>query len=166
MVVDADVDPPVGPLVVPALLADDEQRRRLHPAPVAPLALARREGREEPLRKVAGGRFVGPGHPLDDRPREQDVPLAGEPLAHDVAGPVEAFFPGERGGMPLRIDDPDLALLALRVGLRELLDNGIGPLTAAEEVESRRGRTGRSRAPGSRSRRRGSPPTARRRRPR
>ena len=54
-------------------------------------------------------------HGVDHLGSDEDVPLYGITVTCDSAGPVVAFVSGERRGPSLRVDETDLALLALVV---------------------------------------------------
>ena len=135
VVVDADVDPAVVESAVPALVADDEEGGGLLSAAIASRSLAGIEGREEPDRQIALGRFEGGAHGLDDLLSREDVPLAREVPPHEVAGPGKAFLPRVRGGPPACIDDARLALRGLLVRLHESQEHLLrrGPLLQHRE---------------------------------
>ena len=93
MVVDANVNPSIVETAVAAAFADNEERGGLLPTFVAPGALACTECGKESDRKVALGYLERTRDRFDDGLAGEDVALAREILAHEMAGPGETFLP-------------------------------------------------------------------------
>ena len=126
MVVNAQVDVAVVAPLVPAAVADDQQRRGLPSALVPARRVAGHERGQQPVAQVAlglGERAGELGH--DGLPRK-DVALRGEAVAGDASGPRHALQAGERRRMPGRVDEPHLAIFPAVVGRR-----AAGPARAA-----------------------------------
>ena len=76
VIVDPQVDEPVGATAVAAVLADDEQRSRLAAPPVAACRLCGRERGEQPLgERSSGGRLECLGERVDRLLGDEDVAL-------------------------------------------------------------------------------------------
>ena len=127
VVVDADVDHHIGESRVPLVRADDEQRRRLLAAAVAPSSLSRIEAVEQALRqRLPRCRLERLGDSIDGLRGDEDVPLRRVAVARPMAGPVVAFGAGERRGASLGVDDPELAMSAIVVRGCQSLDDFLG----------------------------------------
>ena len=122
MLVDAEIDEAVGERCVAAVALDDEKRGGLLPATVASRGLRGGEAVEQPLGE---GRSSRPEERVDERvdrlARDEDVALRRVAVAGLPAGPVVALRAGVRGAAPGRVDDTELALLAIVVGRRQPL---------------------------------------------
>src|SRR3954447_16084852 len=118
MVVDTQVDPTVVVAAVAAVLAYDEERRRLAPALVTAALVGGPERTQQQLRERCTSGDERVHECIDDVATGQDVALRGDVVGGPSAGPVDA--PGTRvsRGAAARVDDAQLAVLAalVRVG--------------------------------------------------
>ena len=136
MVVDAQVDGDVARAAVAAVLADDEERGRLPPAPVAAGRLGGGEAGEQPLGERPPRRALeGRRQRVHGGRRDEDVPLRRVARPGRPAGPLEAL--GARVGRraPMRVDDAELAVLAPLVGADERPHDVLRRVALAQERE-------------------------------
>ncbi len=136
VVVDAEIDEHVREAGVAAVALDDEQRGGLLAAAVAARGLRRREAVEQALRERPSGRAGERGRQRGDRLLgDEDVPLRREAGAGEAAGPVVAARAGEARAPPLAVDDPELALVAAVVRLRQARDGLLRGEPVAQQRE-------------------------------
>ena len=115
MIVDAVVDPAVIAASIAPAVPGDVQRGALPAAPIAP--------GPSPAASASSSRWgSSPGAALERRPHgvhhlrpAQDVALHGIAGPGPAAGPCQAGLARERGGVALRVDQPDLALGAVGI---------------------------------------------------
>src|SRR5208282_5209540 len=109
MIVDAHVDPAVARAPVAAPLLRDEEGRGLHPAAVAPLPLAGRECREQPVEDVAARGLecttAGPTRMLPWHANPLPTSWPAQALhfvpVNDAAPPLASTTPSCRSSRPL-----------------------------------------------------------------
>ncbi len=159
MVVHAQVDVAVVAPLVPAAVADDQQRRGLPSALVPARRVAGHERGQQPVAQVALGLGERAGELGHDGLARQDVALRGEAVAGDAAGPRHALGAGERRRMPRRVDEPDLAVFPAVVGGQQPVQRGLRadavrhqlqPFRAERRVRPRLRRDGPRARPGPR----------------
>jgi hypothetical protein len=136
VVVHAQVDQQVVVSAVAAAGLADDHGRRLAAAAVTPGLVARLKRDQHPLDQRPHGRLerVGEGR-HHGRPGQQ-VALRGIAVARAAAGPVEAAGSGERRAAAGRVDDADLALLALGVGGGQPVDCLLRRRACGEELKA------------------------------
>ena len=135
VVVDAEVDDEVGEPGVAAVALDDEQRGGLLAAPVAARSLRGGEALDQALGQRAGRRLERLRERVDGLSGDEDVPLRRVAGAGAAAGPVVAARAGEARAAPCRVDDSELAALALVVGLGQPAHDLVGGQSLAQERE-------------------------------
>ena len=136
VVVDAEVDGDVARAAVAAVLADDEECRRLAAAAIAAGRLGGREAGQEPLRQRVPRRALeGVGERVDRGRRDEDVPLRGLARPGRPAGPLEALRARVGRRAAVRVDDAELAVLPPLVGADERPHDVVGRVALAQERE-------------------------------
>ena len=152
---------------VPLLRPDDEDRRRLLAAAVAAGRLGGVEAVEKPLgERTTRARLERLGERVDGCGRDEDVALRRVTRAGPVPGPVVALGARVRGRASLSVDDAELALCPVLVGLRQSHHGLLRGRVPREGARGRQARTAGLPTTAWRSRRRTAPPRGRRSRPR
>jgi len=128
------VDPKVEHRIV--LGCAHEERRRLFATLVAARGLAGGKSGDEPLGKwpLLFAR-VGCRGLLDDGGTRQHVSRDREPLADDVAGPIDAERSCMGGRSSQRVHEVDLPLVASRVGSHQRCEHVSGRDALCQEIE-------------------------------
>src|SRR4029079_8547296 len=106
-------------------LAHHEKGGGLFASAVAAGGIAGEQRREQPVAEISLGAGIRLGERGDHVGARQDVPLYGEAIARTAARPVHAVGTRERGGAAVGVDEPDLALLAVGVGLEYGVERGV-----------------------------------------
>ena len=126
MVVDPQVDPAVVATAVAACRTDDEEGRRLAPTGIAAGLIARREGRQQPVRQGSLRSLEGRQCVVDHSRPDEDVALDRHVLRRPTPGPGQAGRPRVGGRAAVGVHDAELTLGRGLVHFGEGSDDGRG----------------------------------------
>jgi hypothetical protein len=136
VVVDAEIEEDVREAGVAAVGLDDEKRGGLLAAAVAAGRLRRVEAVEQALdQRASGSPLERLCERVDRLGRDEDVALRRIAVARAMTGPVVAPVSGEGGAAARSVDDPELALRSVVVGLGQSGDDLLRRDALAEQRE-------------------------------
>ena len=138
MLVHAQVDHAVVEAAISACLTHDEQRGGLLAATVASRALPRRQRLHQPMRQTALRLLESLGERAHGILADEDIALRGEVRPRHPTRPGKAVRASKSRRAPLRVHNPNLALLWAIIRARQRGDSLLRRLALRQQVEATR----------------------------